>query len=102
MYQTLLAHTISLTTFSNNLYLLTPQIPLLPMDEYFSLIQWNANRIRSKLEFLNYLSETCRQVVCSQETFLKTGQNYNINGHQCFRKDREGQGKGGVATLVRD
>ena len=40
-------------------------------------------------------------VICLQETFLKPGKNFWLNGYSTVRKDRIGMGKGGLITLVK-
>jgi exonuclease III len=55
-------------------------------------------------ELKNYLStlETTPDIICIQETFLKPGKNFNLDGYHMVRRDREGETrKGGLATFIK-
>jgi len=41
-------------------------------------------------------------VLCLEETFLKTGQQFNLRGYQIVRKDRTTSAKGGLLIAIRD
>ena len=70
-----------------------------------SIFQWNCNGLLAHAnEFKQHLADSkyMYDVICLQETFLKPGKNFSLNGYSTVRKDRIGMGKGGLITLVKD
>ena len=67
------------------------------------IVQWNANGIRQRKEFIQYLYDNEIEIACIQETQLKSQNKYDIKGYNIIRKDRCSEKKGGgVATLIRE
>ena len=67
------------------------------------IVQWNANGIRQRKEFIQYLYDNEIEIACIQETQLKSQNKYDIKGYNIIRKDRCCEKKGGgVATLIRE
>ena len=67
-----------------------------------TVLQWNANGIRSRTaEFRNYLSGNRNRpdVICLQETNLKSGQEWRLLGYNVVRCDSN-SAKGGVAVYI--
>ena len=72
-------------------------------NEEFKILQWNANSIRQRKEFIQYLYENEVEIACIQETQLKTHNKFDIKGYNIVRKDRNSERKGGgVATLIEE
>ena len=69
-----------------------------------NLLQWNANSIRAHgSELRDFISNSniSFDIICIQETYLKTSHNFCLVGYTTIRKDRE-TAKGGVATLIKE
>ena len=68
------------------------------------LLQFNVNGIFSRLqEFRQHVAAERYDVICLQETFLKPGKRFRLDGYTAIRTDRPGRYlKGGLVTLVRD
>ena len=66
-----------------------------------SVVQWNANALRAKSEFQQYLYDNSIDIACIQDTNLKHSVDYKINGYNTIRKDRQIGKKGGVAILIK-
>ena len=66
-----------------------------------SIVQWNANALRAKSEFQQYLYDNSIDIACIQDTNLKHSVDYKINGYNTIRKDRQIGKKGGVAILIK-
>ena len=67
-----------------------------------TLIQWNDNSLSAHSgEFKRFIEKHNPDIICIQETHLKTNKNYTLRGYNVERKDREGQRKGGVAILIK-
>ena len=67
-----------------------------------TILQWNANGIRSRTaEFRRYLSSTSNRpdIICLQETNLKSDQHWRLTGYNLVRKDSNSL-KGGVAIYI--
>ena len=47
-------------------------------------------------------AENSYDVICLQETFLKSTKNFSLTGYNLVRKDIEGMNKGGLVTLIKD
>jgi Endonuclease-reverse transcriptase len=72
------------------------------MAEQISILQWNANGLRSRFDFKNFISETKPDVICIQETKLKPTISYNLSGYNIYRNDRDSETTGGgVAILIK-
>ena len=71
-------------------------------NEEFKILQWNANSIRQRKEFIQYLYENEVDIACIQETQLKTHNKSDIKGYNIVRKYRNSERKGGVATLIKE
>ena len=68
-------------------------------------MQWNANGLRAHInELKNLLASTDPpiDVLCLEETFLNSGQRFNLPGYQIVRKDRTTSAKGGLVIAIRD
>ena len=66
-----------------------------------SIVQWNANGLRSKAEFQQFLYENNIDIACIQDTNFKPSFDYQINGYTTLRKDRITSKKGGVAISLK-
>ena len=69
------------------------------------IMQWNGRSLLAhQAELKNYLA--CTKVrpnlICVQETALKPGKNFAVQGYSIERRDREGANGGGVAILIAD
>lgn len=65
------------------------------------LIQWNIRSIKSNRDNLITLTRNENpDIVCLNETWLKSNENFNLNAYNIVRQDRE-DGYGGVATCIR-
>jgi ribonuclease HI len=71
------------------------------MASPISIVQWNANGLRSKAEFQQYLYENNIDIACIQDTNFKPNFDYKINCYTTLRKDRQANNKGGVAILIK-
>jgi len=72
----------------------------------FNILQWNAQSVRAHGdEFKKYVEENKPDVVCIQETWLKSTQVFRIPGYDILRKDRNidgrDSGRGGCCIFVR-
>lgn len=75
------------------------------MGDTTTIVQWNANGLAAHArELKNFVASAANppEVLCIQETFLKTEKQFVFHGYNVVRKDRTGALKGGVATLIRD
>jgi len=69
------------------------------------LLQWNANGLRAHVNELKNFLASCdspMDILCLEETFLKTEQRFNLPGYQIVRKDRTTSAKGGLVIAIRD
>jgi hypothetical protein len=67
-----------------------------------NVLKWNANSILSKrLEFFDFLLENSINIALLNETQLKPGTGFSHPDYRCYRLDRVGRSKGGVAVMVR-
>ena len=67
------------------------------------IISWNPDILTNRQEeLLNLLNQLKPQVLCLQETGLKTGVNLKIPGYSIFRTDRLTARGGGTAILVQE
>ena len=69
------------------------------------ILQWNCNGILAhQNELKKHIVETDKKydVICLQETFLKSGKNLFIPGYNIDRCDRKKGGRGGVLTLIKN
>lgn len=70
----------------------------------FFILQWNAHSlIANGQEFKRYVSELPSKpdVICIQETWLKPQLDFNLNGYNSIRCDREIDG-GGCMTFIKE
>ena len=70
----------------------------------FSILQWNARGLKSHLnELKDYISQPGNyfDLLCLQETHLKSAQNLDLLGYEAVRADRTDQKGGGVATFIK-
>ena len=68
-----------------------------------NLLQRNCNGVRPRVHELKHFLASAPlpyEVICLQETFLKSGQKLNIPGYSVIRRDRQHALKGGLAILV--
>ena len=67
------------------------------------ILQWNANSlIAHEAEFKNFVAETSPEIICVQETFLKSKHRFSIVGYTIERKDRDDATRGGgVAIFIK-
>lgn len=75
------------------------------MGDTTTIVQWNANGLAAHArELKNFVASAANppEVLCIQETFLKTEKQFVFHGYNVVRKDRTGALKRGVATLIRD
>ena len=67
------------------------------------IFQWNCNGLLAHIhEFKQHLAQNSYDVICLQETFLKSNKSFSLAGFSVIRKDREGSRKGGLITLIKD
>ena len=69
------------------------------------LLQWNANGLRTHVNELKNFLASCdppMDILCLEETFLKTEQRFNLPGYQIVRKDRTTSTKGGLIIAIRE
>ena len=69
-----------------------------------SLIQWNANSLLAHIHELKhflYDMDSLPDIICVQETFLKSSLNINIPEYSILRQDGK-NGRGGVAIFLRN
>jgi hypothetical protein len=67
-----------------------------------NVLTWNANSIlRKRLEFFDFLLENSIDIALLNETHLKPGTGFSHPDYRCYRLDRVGRSKGGVAVMVR-
>ena len=89
-------------------HLQTPcNIPSIPSSNTFKILQWNCNGITKKKPFLEaFLSKTINppDIICLQETHLKSTQQLKIRGYTTHRIDgpiaTNGRATDGIATLL--
>jgi len=70
-----------------------------------SILQWNCcGLLAHHNELRQFLSSSSVRydIICLQETFLKPGKQFHLQGYSTARKDRLDSRGGGVVTLVRD
>jgi hypothetical protein len=66
-----------------------------------NVMLWNANSIvPKKHEFFDFLIENDIQIALLSETYLKPGTSFYHSDFSCYRLDRVGRAKGGVAIVV--
>ena len=65
-------------------------------NKEIKIIQWNANSIRQRKGFTQYLYENEVGIACIQEIQLKMQHRFEIKGHKIMRKDRSEGKKEGV------
>jgi len=67
------------------------------------IFQWNCNGLLAHVnEFKQHLAQNSCDVICLQETFLKSNKSFSLAGFSVIRKEREGSRKGGLITLIKD
>ena len=68
------------------------------------ILQWNARSLLANgLELKQFIKEMKQKpdIVCIQETWLKSNLDFVVNGYNVHRKDRSYGGGGGCMMLVR-
>ena len=68
-------------------------------------MQWNARGLMGNgAELRNQIAQMEDQpdVICIQETFLKTPKEFTLDGYNEVRKDREDRPKGGLITFIKE
>ena len=73
-------------------------------NDTLKIFHWNANRLYKRLpELKQHLSTYNYDILCVQETYLKSNQQLNLNGYTAIRKDYTGVGSGtGLVTLLKN
>ena len=80
--------------------------PTVPSKMSIKIISWNANSINAhSIELKNYI-QNCQikpDVICVQETFLKSKSKFKIPGYSIESKNRSDDRRwGGVATFIKE
>ena len=68
-------------------------------------MQWNARGLMGNgAELRNQIAQMEDQpdVICIQETFLKTSKEFTLDGYNEVRKDRKDRPKGGLITFIKE
>lgn len=71
---------------------------------HLTILQWNANGLKSRsAELKQFISQSKIKpdVICIQETHLKTNHKFQIVGYDCIRRDRLDRPMGGVAIFIK-
>src|ERR1043165_6071615 len=66
-------------------------------------MQWNCRGINARMIELKKYLTSCRyipDVICLQESLLKSHHNFVVQNYDTVRKDRDGDG-GGIAILIK-
>ncbi len=73
-------------------------------NKSFNILQWNCRGIKSNTEFKNFIFNYPKEIdiICLQETFLKSKHTYKLPGYNVVRRDRPDTIiQGGIMTLIK-